>query len=94
MSEPILNTAPGQPLCVHFTSPSKEHLKGDYSCRCRAGMPYETWVQDPERWPCRRRHLLGLQQHTCANAEYPSDLSADVDQQMDKMIRDALNKPS
>lgn len=77
-----LAALPGQPLCANYTGASLADLRGDYECKCLAGIPYERWAADMERWPCRRRHLLGLEQHSCAYARFGSDLSADTDEQV------------
>lgn len=34
-----LVSLPGQPLCRHYTGAALEHLRGDYSCKCLAGVP-------------------------------------------------------
>lgn len=81
MRRPLV-ALPGQPLCAHFTGAVLADLRGDNECKCRAGIPYDRWSNDIDRWPCRRRHLLGLEQHTCASAQFGSDLSADTDEQL------------
>lgn len=85
---------PGQPLCKHYTGVTLAHLTGDYSCACLAGVPYERWTPSMGRWPCRRRHLLGLEQHECEHKDYNSELSADVDAQLTDMTLRAIGRPS
>ena len=87
MRRPLV-ALPGQPLCAHFTGAVLADLRGDYECRCRAGIPYERWTIEIDRWPCRRRHLLGLEQHTCASAQFGSDIAADIDEQLQQNTRD------
>jgi hypothetical protein len=65
-----LSPLPEQPICKHYTGATLANLTGDYSCQCLAGVPYERWAPDMDRWPCRCRHLLGLEQHDCASADY------------------------
>ena len=68
---------PGQPLCKHYTGATLDNLTGDYLCKCLAGIPYERWIPNMNRWPCRRRSILGLEQHTCALADYGTDPPVD-----------------
>ena len=86
-----LSALPGQPLCKHYTGATIDNLTGDYSCRCLADVPYERWTPDMDRWPCRRRHLLGLEQHECAKKDYGSDLTEDVDEQLTEMTIRAIS---
>lgn len=81
---------PGQPLCRHYTGAGLHNLTGDYSCRCRANVPFERWSPSIDRWPCRRRHLLGLAQHECEHADYGSQISSDVDEQLTEMAIQAV----
>jgi hypothetical protein len=85
-----LKALEGQPLCKYYTGASLEDLRGDYSCKCLVAVPYERWCSDMERWPCRRRHIIGLEQHTCEKADYGTALSDDVDAQVTKMAKDAI----
>lgn len=87
-----LVSLPGQPLCKHYTGAVLENLTGDYSCRCLAGKPYELWTPTMERWPCRRRHILGLEQHKCDAAEYGDELTDSVDAQVTEMAKRAIGQ--
>lgn len=87
-----LTASDGQPLCKHYTGAKLGNLTGDYSCKCFAGIPYERWTPMMERWPCRRRHILGLEQHQCPAADYGSEISNDVDKQVTEMTFKALEK--
>lgn len=86
-----LVTLPGQPICKHYTGATLANQSGDYSCTCLAGVPYDRWTPDMERWPCRRRHLLGLEQHACKFADYGSDVASDVDKQLTEMTLRAID---
>lgn len=81
---------PGQPLCKHYTGAALENLTGDYSCRCLAGVPYERWTPSMNRWPCRRRHILGVEQHECEHKDYGDALTESVDNQITEMARQAI----
>lgn len=85
-----LKPLPGQPLCKHYTGASLSDLAGDYSCRCLADIAYESFVPDMNRWPCRRRHLLGLEQHPCASRDYGDSISESIDEQLAQMVIRAL----
>jgi hypothetical protein len=85
---------PGQPLCKHYTGASLDNLTGDNSCRCLAGIPYDRWVKNMERWPCRRRHILGLEQHHCDAREYGDQLTESVDAQVTDMTERAIGQPN
>jgi hypothetical protein len=87
-----LVSLPGQPLCRHYTGAALEHLRGDYSCKCLAGVPYELFPSDMLRWPCRRRHILGREQAECSAKDYGSEISGDVDAQVDEMAKRALGQ--
>lgn len=80
---------PGQPICKHYTGAALENLTGDYSCRCLAGVPYERWTPSMNRWPCRRRHILGVEQHECEHKDYGDALTESVDEQITEMARQA-----
>lgn len=81
---------PGQPLCKHYTGAALENLTGDYSCRCLAGVPYERWTPSMNRWPCRRRHILGVEQHECEHKDYGDTLTDSVDNQITEMALRAI----
>ena len=88
---------PGQPLCKHYSGASLANLTGDYTCKCLAGVPYELFPSDMRRWPCRRRHILGCEQAECSVKDYGSEISGDVDAQVDEIAKRALrlaNDPS
>lgn len=91
MKPGALTQLPGQPLCKHYTGAALSDLTGDYSCCCRAKVPYERWTPDIDRWPCRRRHILGLEQHACRLAEYGTDLPEDVNKQLTEMTLCAIS---
>jgi hypothetical protein len=73
-----LVSLPGQPICKHYSGATLAHLTGDYTCQCLAGVPYELFPSDMERWPCRRRHILGPEQAQCSVKDYGSQLTGDV----------------
>jgi hypothetical protein len=92
-----LVSLPGQPLCKHYSGATPAHLTGDYTCQCLAGVSYELFPSDMERWPCRRRHILGREQAECSGKDYGSEIYGDVDAQVDEMAKRALrqaNDPS
>ena len=76
---------------MHYTGSTLDNLTGDYSCKCLAGIPYERWLPNMGRWPCRRRSILGLEQHTCAAADYGTDPAADIDAQTTAMTLRAIS---
>lgn len=83
---------PGQPLCKNYSGATLANLTGDYTCQCLAGVPYELFPADMERWPCRRRHILGREQAECSVKDYGSELSDDVNAQVDEMSKRALRQ--
>lgn len=87
-----LVSLPGQPLCKHYSGATLANLTGDYTCKCLAGVPYELFPSDMERWPCRRRHILGREQAECSVKDYGSEISGDVDTQVDEMAKRALRQ--
>lgn len=87
----VLTALPGQPLCKHYTDATLANLTGDYACRCLAGVPYERFPSSVERWPCRRRHITGLEQAECSRKDYGSEIAEDVDEQVTDMARRALS---
>ena len=82
-----LVSLPGQPLCKHYSGATLAKLTGDYTCQCLAGVPYEVFPSDMGRWPCRRRHILGFEQAECSVKDYGSEISGDVDAQVDEMAQ-------
>lgn len=83
---------PGQPLCKHYSGAPPENLDGNYTCKCLAGVPYEIFPSNMERWPCRRRNITGLEQAECSLKYYGSELSNDVDEQVTEMARRAVGQ--
>lgn len=83
-----LVSLPGQPLCKHYTGATA----ADRMCRCLADIPYDKWVSNMERWPCRRRHILGLEQHHCDKADYGDKLTDSVNAQVDEMAERAVRQ--
>lgn len=86
-----MKALPGQPLCLHYTGATLANLTGDYSCVCLAGIPYERWTPDMGRWPCRKRHILGLEQHQCAKSDYSITTEDAIDEQLTAMAIRAVN---